>query len=492
MDDQNAATAEERNMSTDVDSSPIARPSFWRRGSTHRRILGGVTVIALLGLGAVLISRCGVGSDDDSADSAAETEAWGDSAEAAYDAADEGMPAEEMEASAEESALGSSTDDDASALASGVPTVPTDYGRDIIYTASIAVQTADVATAASAATSIVQELGGFIFGQETFTEGHAHTTLVFKIRPESFAEALHRLSSVGELVNQTVNAQDVTGAIVDLDSRITSAATSVERMRTFLSQASDVRGVAELERELLQREVELERLRGQLRAMRDQVNLATITLAISASVEAQPTSSLVLRAWLAAGDDDPCLGFSNLVTEPKDEVSICIELENNGETTLADVAVSSDALRFRNDDLEMSAMSPGSDLARFAPGAHATATLREQVADGRIAGRIATRGLDIDIQVSALPITDRGQKLARLARSETLRLTVPEDDSPPGFWDALGSGWDALLAIGSIALLVLGAVLPFVPVAVIALAVAWWLRRRRARRSHTSSDSDEH
>lgn len=477
-------------MTTDIDRSPIERPSFWRRASTRRRLeTSGIVLLAVVAL-ALIVVRCsgsdGFGGSDDSDDSAS-TEAFPTSTAAvsvASDMAEVEEVAAEIDLTHEEADGGTAG---TTALANGVPTVPADLRRDIIYTASIAVQTADVPAAAANASSIVQELGGFIFGQETYTEGHAHTTLVFKIRPESFSHALHRLSSVGELVSQTVNAQDVTGAIVDLDSRIASAATSVERMRQFLGQATDVEGVAELERELSERETNLERLRGQLRAMQDQVSLATITLAISESVEALPPASLVLRAWLAAGEDDPCFGFADVVTEPKDEVGICIELENDGELTLADVDLSSNALRFRNSDLTV---SPDVDLARLEPGQHATAILRQEVADGRIAGRVATRGLGIDIRASAIPVTASDQKLARIVRDQNLHVMVPEDDSPPGFTDALGGGWNALLAIGSVVLLVIGAVLPFVPIAVIALAVAWWwLRRRRTRQAAGSGTS---
>lgn len=478
-------------MTTDIDRSPIERPSFWRRSSTRRRlVLGTIVVLGIAALVVVIARADGFSGSDDSAESIEFATEDAFPAATAVPAVDMEM-AEEEAMSAEVALTQGEADGDgrATALANGVPTVPTNLPREIIYTASVAVQTADVPAAAAHASSIVQELGGFIFGQETYTEGHAHTTLVFKIDPKRFAEALHRLSGVGELVSQTVNAQDVTGAIVDLDSRIASAATSVERMRQFLSQATDVEGVAELERELSERETNLERLRGQLRAMRDQVSLATITLAISESVEALPPASLVLRAWLAAGDDDPCFGFNDVVTEPKDEVGICIELENDGELALADVDLSSHALRFRNSDLTV---SPGIDLARLEPGQHATAILRQEVSDGRIAGRVATRGLSIDIRVSAIPVTASDQKLARIVRDQTLYVTVPEDDSPPGFTDALGGGWDALLAFGSVVLLVIGALLPFVPVVAVALAVAWWwLRRRRARQAVPAPRADE-
>lgn len=456
----------------------------------------GARLLALAAALLLLASACGSGSDDSadagSAEDAPETAAAAASDEPMaleMDADDMAMEDEAMEvrltssggAAAEEEM---SEDSGTSSLAAGVPAVPADLGRDIIYTAWIAVETADVATAAAQANSIVQGLGGFTFSQDTRTQDRAHTTLTFKIRPDQFSTALERLSNVGELVEQSVNAEDVTDIVVDLNSRISTAEISVNRLREFLSQATDVEGVAELERELTSRESDLERLRGQLRSLRDRVDLSTITLSITESVEAVPHTSVVLRAWLATGDEDPCLGFESLKAPPDGEVGFCFELENDGETALTEITLSSNALRFSNDDLTV---LDSAGLDRIEPGDRAVATLVETVEDGRIAGRVATRGLEIDVRLSAVPVTDSGQELARLARVHGLHLYVLEDDSPPSFGDALSGGWNALVAAGNGVLLVIGALLPFLPVILIALAVAWWwLRRRRTRRSSAS------
>ncbi len=444
----------------------------------------------------MLTSAC-VGSGDDDADDGQELATAADARPASLtasfdeDMADE-MAEEEMarEEEAREVQLTSSGDaaeadmsDDSgtSALAAGVPAVPADLGRDIIYTAWIAVETADVATAAAQASSIIEGLGGFTFSQDTRTQDRARTTLTFKVRPEQFSTALERLSNVGELVEQSVNAEDVTDIVVDLNSRISTAEISVNRLREFLSQATDVEGVAELERELSDRETNLERLRGQLRSLRDRVDLATITLSITESVEAVPRTSAVLRAWMADGDDDPCLGFTDLATSPDGDVGFCFELENEGETVLTEVMLSSNELRFNTDDL---IVPDGTDLERIEPGERAVATLTLPVTDGRIAGRVATRGLEIDVRLSAVPVTESGTELARLARSQGLYLFVEEEDTPPSFGDALSGGWNALVAVGNGVLLIIGALLPFLPVILIALAVAWWwLRRRRARQA---------
>ncbi len=444
----------------------------------------------------LLATACAGSDDDDSGDAATDAPAATVAfSEESREAASADMGDDEMMAMEEEggrrSLGGAAAEEDmeedmseesgTSTLAAGVPAVPADLGRDIIYTAWIAVETADVAAAAAQANSIIEGLGGFTFSQDTRTQDRAYTTLTFKIRPEQFSTALERLSNVGELVEQSVNAEDVTDIVVDLNSRISTAEISVNRLREFLSQATDVEGVAELERELANRETNLERLRGQLRSLRDRVDLATITLSITESVEAVPRTSVILQAWLALGDEDPCLGFENLDAPPDGDVGFCFELENDGETALTEIRLSSHALRFANDDLTL---LNGSDLERIEPGERVVATLTETVEEGRIAGRVATRGLEIDVRLSAVPVTETGTELARLARSQGLYLFVEEEDTPPGFGDALSGGWNALIAVGNGVLLIIGALLPFLPVIAIALAVAWrWLRRRRARRA---------
>ena len=454
----------------------------------------------------LLTSACVGGGDDDSGDADSESFAMATEAASHEDAMfDEEMADEEMaevqmtqeeglETGRRAAGAGAaeedmSDDSGTSALAAGVPAVPADLGRDIIYTAWIAVETADVATAAAQANSIIEGLGGFTFSQDTRTQDRARTTLTFKVRPEQFSTALERLSNVGELVEQSVNAEDVTDIVVDLNSRISTAEISVNRLREFLSQATDVEGVAELERELANRETNLERLRGQLRSLRDRVDLATITLSITESVEAVPRTSVILRAWMAAGDEDPCLGFTDLTAPPDGDVGFCFELENEGETVLTEVMLSSNELRFNTDDLTV---PDGTDLERIEPGERAVATLALPVTDGRIAGRVATRGLEINVRLSAVPVTETGTELARLARSQGLYLFVEEEDTPPSFGDALSGGWNALIAVGNGVLLIIGALLPFLPVILIALAVAWWwLRRRRTRQAVAALDGDE-
>ena len=132
-------------------------------------------------------------------------------------------------------------------------TTPADLGRLIVYTASISIEVDDVITAGEEAQAAVAGLGGVLFGQETTTGDNPRSVLTIKVPPQNFQAALQRLSGVGKLLSQSVFADDVTERVVDLQSQITTSEASVERLRAFLSNATDLETVARLETELLNR-----------------------------------------------------------------------------------------------------------------------------------------------------------------------------------------------------------------------------------------------
>ena len=174
--------------------------------------------------------------------------------------------AEMEEAVDGESSLPSST-------AAGLPaTTPADLGRDIIYRGTISVRAPDVDAASREAVNIVQGMGGFVFGQHVSSSPEPESRLTFKVMPADFMPVLESLSRVGELVDKQITADDVTERIVDFRSRIATAEASVLRLRSLLQEAPDLENVALIERELVQRETDLETLRGRLRTLTDLVS----------------------------------------------------------------------------------------------------------------------------------------------------------------------------------------------------------------------------
>ena len=226
---------------------------------------------------------------------------------------------------------------------------PVDIGRDIVFTADLQVGVVDVAEASEQALREIQGLGGLLFGQNTVTEPQPQSRLVFKVRPQDFAEASNRLAGIGKLLNQVVSSDDVTERIVDLESRIRTSEVSVERLRALLDSASNLDDIARIEAELLQREQQLEQLRGQLRTLEDQVALATIVVTF---IEIPPSSGIDLSTSAYAGHDAGagCPGDPSLEIVEGTPVTLCFVVTNVGNRPLGDVTITDFALGIDADD----------------------------------------------------------------------------------------------------------------------------------------------
>ena len=450
-----------------------------RTRSNGSRRAAGFIWLGLLGVFFVLLGACGAGNDDDMAaagipepamamdadDSASSERSMDAPSEAAADDMDDSGPeaVEAVDLSGEDG------------LAVPTALTPADLGRDIIYRATISVQADDVAAASREAVAIVQGLGGIVFSQTTRSEPQPRAEITFKVLPADFSTAFDRLAGVGKLVDQTITSDDVTERIVDLESRIVTAEASVDRLRKFLQEATRLEDVAELERELLDRETTLERLRGQLRTLRDQVDLATITVTITQSPTVLPDTGITVTAWVSEDADDPCLGVQNITVEPDADVYLCLEVENTGTSALTDVEVSTRNLRLNLDNFR----AVQGSFDRIEANELMSAVLELPIEEGRLAGRVATRGLPIELDVTATPVDFDGTPLDGVWSESVVWVQIDTDDALPGFGDSVSDGATGVVAVFSVVLIVVGVVLPFLPFVAALAALIWWRQRRK-------------
>ncbi len=444
-------------------------------GRTRRTRL---RIAALLIMLAVVLTACG-----DSASSGSASSFTGDSASAESGFAPSTTAAAAATQSDGSVSVGGSRTDSASpspdivgadqvpGLAVPTALTPADIGRDIVFTATIGVEVADVAAAGTEARDAVTAIGGIVFGESTSTVGSPRTVLTFKVQPDDFDKALAAIARIGDLVNQQVSADDVTDRIVDLQSRVTTAEASVARLRALLDRAGDINALANLENQLLQRETQLEQLRGQLRTINDQVALATITLTITQAPTVIPPAAIELVAGLGAGTTDACPGSLDFTVERNDRAALCVEIDNIGESPLTSLRLENGSLRLRLSDFTV----VEGDVDRLEPGARLVVSTELAVEDGRIRRRDITGGLQIDLVAHADPVGAQG---GPVQASGNVVIVASSHDALPGFGDSFSAGMSSLKFIGSIALLVSGGLLPFAPLIVIAAVLVWWARRR--------------
>ena len=225
----------------------------------------GVRTMAAVALALLLAAAC---SGDDGADSA------GVAREDAAIEADPGGDGASAPADAEVAAGAALPDVDLAAQAAT-------EARQVISTATLTVEVDDLDAAGEQAAAIAVDAGGYVAGEETDRGAGAASVLTLKVEPAEFGTSLDALAELGDLRTQSISTDDVTDAIVDLESRIATAEASVERLRALTEEAGSIPDLTTLESELLARETTLEQLRGEQRTLEDRVALATITVTLT-------------------------------------------------------------------------------------------------------------------------------------------------------------------------------------------------------------------
>ncbi|PNV32153.1 DUF4349 domain-containing protein [Streptomyces sp. DH-12] len=217
---------------------------------------------------AAALAVTGCGASGDSADSGAGA---GKGA-----AADERAAVDAAPESGKQGAPGGAADRSA-ASASRVA------AEHIIRTASLTVRVEDVPTALGEARAATANAGGYVGDETTRRDGRGHerTRVVLRVPVDAYEGVLAELEGTGTLVERSAQAEDVTGQVVDVESRIRSQRASVARIRELMDRAAELSDVVTLEGELSSRQADLESLLAQQASLKDRTSLATITLTLS-------------------------------------------------------------------------------------------------------------------------------------------------------------------------------------------------------------------
>ncbi len=444
-------------------------------------------LVAGLATAALLFTACGASSD--SATSGDETAATGfdqqgqPASEGAVEAAGDdalGSPSTTAAASdATQSTAGSGAapagaDTPATGglgAGGGAPALPNpaDLGRQLIFTADVEVEVDDVAAATDAATAAVAQVGGFLFGQSTTGGADASSQLTFKVKPEVFDQALDALGAVGKLRNQTVSTDDVTERVVDLDSRIQVAQLGVDRLRTALAETTNLKDYAEIEALLLQRESDLEVMKGQQRTLADQVALATINLTLTQDRLAN-NISVAVSAYEGHDQGVGCPGQGEARIAAGDAATVCFDITNEGDQTLTEIKVTDTVLGI---DAETELIEVFGSLDSLAPGQSALVAYEAE----------PERDLRLRTRVTAVPTNgvDPEATGAPVDAQATFDLLTFEPDRDPGFGDGWSAGGSVLAALWTAVTVTLGFLLPLLVILAPLAAAVWWALRRQRR-----------
>ena len=176
----------------------------------------------------------------------------------------------------------------------GITSEDTNY-RDrelkIIKTGSLEIETSSYDEYVEKIESIVRDNKGYIENMETYTNNYYYDSsnnkiklrtgrFTIRIPNEAFQSVFDFLKGEGELIQESINENDVTRQYYEIDNKVKNLEAQEERLRELMSEAENVTEIMEIERELTRIRSEIDNLKMNLSDIDDRASMSTIHLGV--------------------------------------------------------------------------------------------------------------------------------------------------------------------------------------------------------------------
>lgn len=167
--------------------------------------------------------------------------------------------------------------------------------RMVAWRASLNVEVWNVSNAVARATALAESRGGFV--EQKSDHGETSARLTLRIPAPAFRGAMSTLEELGTVTYRDVRGEDVTEEYVDVEARLKNKVVLRDRLKQLLDKAVDVKDVLAIETELNRVQGDIDSMEGRIRLLKNQVELATVTLSLERKAVLGPLGYLFKGAW---------------------------------------------------------------------------------------------------------------------------------------------------------------------------------------------------
>jgi hypothetical protein len=156
--------------------------------------------------------------------------------------------------------------------------------RQVISVGTVELLADDLAAVRDELDRLLGRYGGFVADERTSNDEDGDTdrsVLTLRVPSRHFDSMMGAFDDLATVKDSGRKATDVTTEVIDVASRIRTQEVSLDRLRRFLGEATDVNAMIRLESEIARRESDLASLRAQQEYLDDQTSLATITVTMT-------------------------------------------------------------------------------------------------------------------------------------------------------------------------------------------------------------------
>jgi hypothetical protein len=167
--------------------------------------------------------------------------------------------------------------------------------RKLIRTGSVSLESRDLAKAEEAIAGLAAAAGGYV---SSSSNSGSSIYMTLRVPQEKFGLVMEGLKGAGRLKSRDESVQDVTLSYVDMESRIATKKILKERYTEYLRRAAGVSDLLAVEKSLNDVLSELDAMEASFKALRDQVDYATVSVGVELPPEARPAAERSFQAGL--------------------------------------------------------------------------------------------------------------------------------------------------------------------------------------------------
>lgn len=148
----------------------------------------------------------------------------------------------------------------------------------IIRTGTVDVEVKDFDVAVAKVNALATQNGGYVESSNESRNGDYPTaTVTIRVPADRFEDLRSGINKIGEVVSADISAQDVTGQLVDLESRLRNLRSEEAALNTLLGRASTVAEILAIQPQLFDVRGQIEQLDGQRAYLEQQAAMSTLT-----------------------------------------------------------------------------------------------------------------------------------------------------------------------------------------------------------------------
>lgn len=171
--------------------------------------------------------------------------------------------------------------------------------RMLIWKAHLSIEVWSVSNAVNDAITMAERQGGFV--EKKSDRGEVAASMTLRVPAKTFKTTLSALEPLGTVTYRNIEGEDVTEQYIDVEARLKNKIVLRDRLQQLLDKATDVKDVLAIETELNRVQGDIDSMEGRIKALKGQVEFATITLRFERKPILGPLGYLVKGVWWGVG-----------------------------------------------------------------------------------------------------------------------------------------------------------------------------------------------